>query len=241
MQTGAYALPAHNLLTSIKYWWITLLIRLGRLKHFSLSPDELNSMLSANLPWPIPLILPAGKGTLAVLSASVRLPDNQFRLELFCDLKIDIGGVRLYQAHVLATLHGKPSYMRTQSSIRATQVSLTGLRLIQDDHLIFRSSATLLNRLMPEAIGGWLNASLDVFAGPLYKETKSYLDLYLSGNKQKVLDFHKPQIERQLLEQVNQGGLDYQLDHNLPDERLFARLGQNVKVEEGKLLFLFHS
>ncbi|MBN7819019.1 hypothetical protein KJY73_05630 [Bowmanella sp. Y26] len=227
-------------MTRIKYWWITLLIRLGRLRHFSISATELNGMLSANLPWKLPLALPTGKGHLTVLNATVRMPTDQFRLELLCDLQVDVNGIKLYQAHVLAVLHGRPCYMRGQGSIRAAEVNLSKLQLIQDDHFIFRSSAQILSRLVPDVLGGWLNASLDVLGGPVYKEARSYLDLYLSGNKQKVLEFHQPQIERQLLEQINQGQLDYKLDDNLPDERLFARLGQNVKVEDGKLLFLFH-
>ncbi|WP_102796251.1 hypothetical protein [Bowmanella denitrificans] len=233
-------LTSDKLLQRAKYWLYAWLVRFGRLRQFSMSVDEVSALLVPNLPIQLNLAIPGGNGVLNVLSVELSLPDNKMQMALLCEFKVEMRGVRIYQAHILATVQGKPHFLKQSATIRPMQVSLDTIQLLQDDYLVIKSSRDILARLLPDSISGWVNASLDVFSGGLYKDAAAYLDLYVSGGKQRVLDYHKGQIEKQLLDLVTSGELDYQLDEHLPDERLFARLGKEVQVQNGQLVFLFH-
>lgn len=66
-----------------------------------------------------------------------------------------------------------------------------------------------------------------------------YLHIYLSGSKQKVLDYHKPQIT-QLIEEIKQDPeLSYEMDEADWQEKLFREYGKQVIVEEGCVRFKF--
>ena len=64
-----------------------------------------------------------------------------------------------------------------------------------------------------------------------------YLKLYLSGSKQAILDYHKPQIDNAITRQLTQDDLSHRMRDTQWREVLFARLGKNVRVEDNVLRF----
>lgn len=66
-----------------------------------------------------------------------------------------------------------------------------------------------------------------------------YLKLYLSGSKQAVLDFHKPQIEKAILDKMATLPLHHIMREDQWREVLFARYGKTVRVEPSSLRFYF--
>ena len=68
---------------------------------------------------------------------------------------------------------------------------------------------------------------------------KEYLALFTEANKQKVLDFHRPQIERQITQSIEQGDIEYQLQAADFEEQIFADLGKHIDVEKHQLVFRF--
>jgi len=85
-----------------------------------------------------------------------------------------------------------------------------------------------------------VNTTLSLLKGFVPTELLNYLTLYSSGSKQKVLDFHQADIERLILEEVEQEDWCYPLDETDFEEQLFAEFGQTVVVEKGHLVFKFH-
>jgi hypothetical protein len=75
--------------------------------------------------------------------------------------------------------------------------------------------------------------------GTTASEANSYLQMYLSGSKQKILDYHKPQIENIIVELAASEDMQYSLDTNDFEENLFIQYGKEVVVEERHLRFKF--
>ena len=67
-----------------------------------------------------------------------------------------------------------------------------------------------------------------------------YLSLYLTGNMQRVLDFHHNDIEKIIINYAKSESFSYQLDESDFEEQLFAELGEQLTVENEQLMFIFH-
>lgn len=70
-------------------------------------------------------------------------------------------------------------------------------------------------------------------------EAMAYLQLYLSGSKQRVLDYHKPQLEALITTLAEENYLEYPLDKSDWQELLFFYYGKTVAIEEQELRFKF--
>ena len=66
----------------------------------------------------------------------------------------------------------------------------------------------------------------------------NYLQLFLSADKQKILDHHKPDITRRLLSLLDEDTLYYKLSEGWR-ELTFLRWGKQVSVEKDSLRFSF--
>jgi hypothetical protein len=84
-----------------------------------------------------------------------------------------------------------------------------------------------------------MKTAFSIMTGTTASEANSYLQVYLSGSKQKVLDYHKPQIESTIVALAAGGGMQYSLDVNDFEEGLFIQYGKKVVVEQGHLRFKF--
>ena len=65
----------------------------------------------------------------------------------------------------------------------------------------------------------------------------NYLQIYTSGSKQAVLDYHKPQIHNAIASQFTPDDLSHSMRASQWREVLFSRLGKSVRVEENVLRF----
>ena len=70
-------------------------------------------------------------------------------------------------------------------------------------------------------------------------QANSYLQMYLRVSKQKVFDYHKPQIENIITDLAAGEDMQYSLDINDFEEGLFVQYGKKVVVEQGHLRFKF--
>jgi hypothetical protein len=84
-----------------------------------------------------------------------------------------------------------------------------------------------------------MKTAFSIMTGTTTSEANSYLQMYLSGSKQKVLDYHKPQIEKLIVDLAAGDDMQYSLDINDFEEGLFIQYGKEVIVEEGNLRFKF--
>ncbi len=234
---------------AIKQWFIRLLVKFRRIKTVSLSAEELNSMLDVNLPESFTFPVPGSKGTLTINQALLSMPPgaHHFELELACSINIVSLANPIYRANIVINITALPDFDITTKVIQLQEIKILGITLVQDQYALLQDTKYLINQLMPGPIktvlgvtGITVKSTLNILSNGTYDDVKGYFSLYLDGSKQKVLDFHKPELEKIILRLDHNGDLQYRMDESIFEERLFAELGKEVRVEDGKLHFVFH-
>lgn len=232
-----------------KIWMCGLLINLGRLTHDDFTADELNEFIQPHFPRQFPIDVPAGQGTLNASRARLQFSPSQQRLalECFCELEVNVLDARLYRAHVIIVLSAQPEYRSESGKLRLHDLSVDVIQLVNDSHSFVRDTSDLIFELLP---GLTLGKSLtNLLTQPLISAASiattgrsdklvNYLQLYLSADKQKILDHHKPEIARRLLTQIDENELFYVLGDTWR-EKTFLRWGRHVTVESHALRFNF--
>ncbi len=231
-----------------KFQWLIakLLIRFKRIKQVSFTAKQLNSMLSAQLPESFSINIPGGKGGLTVLKINLSIPPEQnvFNIELFCGFSVKAKGTLIYRTHLFVFVSAVPVYNPSTTAISLSQVNVVDIVLVKDKFSVLRDTRFLMSKLVPSPIKNLLNttikASIGVIATTTTNEIAEYFALYLSGSKQLILDYHRKDIEKQLIKLAEQGDLQYKMNADVFEEKIFAALGQEIRVENGLLLFIFH-
>ena len=222
------------------------LVKLRYIKQDSFTAAELNEMLATNLPHHFDVQTPGGEGVLTILEVALSMPETteQMHAELLCSLDVDSGSRRIYQAHLKMTLKALPFYCHETSAVRLREVQLGELVLIDDDYSLLQNTSDLITGLIPQPFKSLVKTTLGTTLGIVDTATQgdltNYLSLYLSGSKQKIIDYHRPDIEQELLLMAESGELAYHMDDDVFEEKLFADLGKEVLVENGQLVFRFH-
>lgn len=229
----------------IKRWLVKFLIKTRRIKSVSFSADELNDMLANNLPETLNFPVPGSKGELEIQSAKLSMPENVNRLDviLFCAMRIDTMANPIYRAHLKIFGAVTPSFDKPRRVIHLKDPKVTEIAIIQDEYALLKDTKQLISMLLPSPIKSVLDVTmkttLNLLSAGSYKEVQSYLSLYLHGSKQRILDYHRPEIEQQVMDAISRGDLDYALDETILEERIFAELGNDVVVRDGALHFVF--
>lgn len=232
----------------LKYWLLSLMVRLGRLRRVEMNKAELDAMLEPHLPLHLHIAIPNGSGRVKVTKASSSLPgDGSIQIALMCDFKVEVMGNPLYQAHLLISLCAVPEFDKSSALIRARDIRLLHTHLVKDNYAVIKDTREILTKLLPGPLGSMFNLGIDLSISSavnlletgLYGDLSQYLKLYINGSKQRILDHHKTQIEKQLLSYLQQHKPEYKLDNALLDERLFAEYGRQIRAEKHVLAFLF--
>ncbi|UAA37927.1 DUF1439 domain-containing protein [Paraneptunicella aestuarii] len=222
------------------------MIHSKRIKQVSFTADELNEMLAANLPETFNLPVPGCRGWLVVESANLSMPlnDNLIDVALFCSMKIESMATPIYRAHLLINVAGTPSYDPETSMVRMQNIEVVGVHLVKDEYSLIKDTKSLINQLIPSPVtslvANTLKTTLQLFSAGAYQEVSDYLSLYLLGSKQKIVDYHRPEVEKIITEMAESGDLEYEMDRDILEEHLFADLGKEVEVQNGELVFIFH-
>lgn len=233
--------------TKLKRWFFKLMIRTKRIKHVSFTPEELNEMLGASLPESFALTVPGCTGNFVIESADLTMPagGNHFHVALFCSLHIEAVANPIYRAHLLVELKGLPFYEKSRYLVRLQRVSIHDMKLVKDEYGLIKDTKYIISSLVPSPLKSVITATvsttLNVLSNGIYPDMKSYLSLYLTGSKQKIIDYHRPELESIVINLAESGDLEYQLDREILEESLFAELGKDVQVKDGELQFIFHN
>lgn len=234
----------------LKYWAATWMVKSKRLKREAMDVQTITDMLNDNLPTSLDFPVPGGTANLLIYNGEISLNSTRANAEvtLFCELKVEAMANRIYQAHAVATLSLTPAYDRDSQCLYPKDLVIDDLTLVKDRYSLIKDTQNLFKSLMPSPLKSMMDVTIKTTVSTMnllsvgaYDDAKGYFELYRLGSMQKVLDYHKPQIEALLQEQVDNGELQYQMDQRLFDERLFAELGQGVEIKDGQLWFVFHS
>lgn len=236
--------PDSKIKTSLKRWFVKQLIKFKWIKESVYTEQELNDLLVGLFPVSFDMDFRGSKGELTILSTELHLPqlEQHINFQLYCSFMVRVKSVDTYRAHIFVSGNLQPYYDDVQKVIKLTDVTLNETRLVNDDYAFIRSGNELINAFVP--MGGLFSKTMkltfSVLKGILPSDIVSYLGLYTAGSKQKVLDYHKPEIENILVEQIEQGNWNFALDENDFEQQLFSELGREVTVENGQLVFKFH-
>lgn len=230
----------------LKHWLFSWLIKFKRIKTVSLSAEELNSMLDANLPESFGFPVPRSKGRLDIKKATLEMPTdaNHFEITLFCGVHIEMLANPIYRANIEILAHALPHFDVHEKVIQLAQINIASMTLVQDEYSLLKDTKYLMQQIVPgpvkSVLGVTMKTTLNIISNGTYDDARTYLSLYLDGSKQKVLDYHRPELEKIVLRLNNNGDLQYRLNEDVLEERLFADHGREVKVQNGSLQFVFH-
>lgn len=222
-----------------------IMIKLGKLTHADYSPQELNELAAKHLPETFEIDVPSAKGELSLLQADITMPRNQadIKVQLLGSILIGSLGNPIYRAHVIIQLDATPTYEVSTKTVKLSKLLVADVRLVNDEYSILQDSRELLSLFFPRQlqnlVSGTVKSAFGLITGGGSDAAANYMKLYLSGSKQRILDYHRPQIEARVSEFAEREALQYQLDVSDFEEHLFSLYGKEVVVEEGQLRFKF--
>jgi hypothetical protein len=144
---------------------------------------------------------------------------------------------------VVVKLDAVPAYNIETKTVNIAKITVKDVVLVEDEYSIIESSRDLLGIIVPRPLQNLVTGTVKSAVGLLTAGTSDiaseYAKLYLSGSKQKILDYHRPQIESLVNELGQDKDFCYQLNDDDFEEHLFSLYGRQVLVEEGRLRFKF--
>jgi hypothetical protein len=222
-----------------------ILIKIGRLTHADYSAAELKNIVDNHLPETFDIDVPRGKGELTLMQADLSMPMNQnfINVELLGSMLIGSSANPIYRAHLIVVLNAYPIYDVPSKTVKLNKLLVSDVRLINDKYAIIEDSRDLLSLFLPKPlqslVGDTVKSAFGIMTGGGSELASNYMKLYLSGSKQRILDYHRPQIETLVADFAKKEYLQYTLNHEVFEEHLFCLHGKNVLVENGMLRFKF--
>jgi hypothetical protein len=193
----------------------------------------------------MPISVPKGEGRFTLLKVNISMPidANYIQAEVLGGIEITYLANPIYRAHVALVVKATPQYDQTTKNVLLTEMCITDIHMLNDEYSILKDTSSLINLFVPSPVlsmvRGTMKTAFSIMTGTTTSEANSYLQMYLSGSKQKVLDYHKPQIEKLIVDLAAGDDMQYSLDINDFEEGLFIQYGKEVIVEEGNLRFKF--
>lgn len=236
---------SHTWRTRMRILLAKILIKLGKLTHSDYTEEELNALLTDVFPQTFKIDVPRGEGTLTLLEGEIKMPFEADALEvqLLGALLIEYMGNPIYRAHLVILIEAEPGYDEQTKSVLAADLRVKDIYFINDEYALLKDTQSLLDNLVPRPVRSLVSDTMKSALGMLTAggsdTAMNYLRLYLSGSKQRILDYHRPQVEAKLMELAEDGDLTYALDDDDWQEYLFRRYGKTVVVENGCLRFKF--
>ena len=224
---------------------VKCLIRFKRLKHVDYSVDDISRLIKPHLPLSLPISVPKGEGRFTLSKVNISMPFNSpyIQAEVLGAIEVTYFSNPIYRAHVVLVVQATPEYDQTTKNVMLTELRITDINTLNDEYSIFKDTSSLINQFVPSPllsmVTGTMKTAFSIMTGTTASEANSYLQMYLSGSKQKILDYHKPQIENIIVELAASKDMQYSLDINDFEENLFIQYGKEVAVEEGHLRFKF--
>ncbi|WJG08190.1 DUF1439 domain-containing protein [Aliiglaciecola sp. LCG003] len=221
------------------------MIKRGKLPHVDYSIEELNELAEPHFPQSFLVDVPVGKGTFTLLNAHIDIPSrsDSVHVKILASLDIDSAGTPLYRAHLSISLLVTPQYDVTSKTVSIEQMLLDSIELINDEYALLNNSRQLLDLVLPKGvqnlISGTFKSAIGLMTAGSSDMASDYLHLYLSGSKQKILNYHQPQIIKLIEELKQDPEFVYEMDEDDWQQKLFREYGKTVVVEDRCVRFKF--
>jgi hypothetical protein len=238
-------LGSQSIKASFRLLLAKCLIRFKRLTHVDYSEEDISRLIEPHFPLSLPISVPKGEGLFTLSKANVSMPSNSnyIQAEVLGGIEVTYFANPIYRAHIVLVVKAKPQYDHTSKNVLLTDICITDIHTLNDEYSILKDTSSLINQFVPSPVlsmvAGTMKTAFSIMTGTTTSEANSYLQMYLSGSKQKVLDYHKPQIENLIVELAAGDDMQYSLDINDFEESLFIQYGKEVVVEDRHLRFKF--
>ncbi|MFT5923723.1 MAG: hypothetical protein ACI9LE_000709 [Paraglaciecola sp.] len=236
---------SQSIKTSLRRLFARYLIHFKRLTHVDYSVDDISQLIQPHLPLSFPISVPRGEGHFTLSKVNISMPINAtfIQAEVLGGIEVTYLANPIYRAHVMLVVQAMPLYDRNTKNVLLTAIRITGIHMLNDEYSILKDTSSLINQFVPSPLlsmmTGTMKTAFNIMTGTTTSEANSYLQMYLSGSKQKVLDYHKPQIENIIVELAASEDMQYSLDIDDFEEGLFIQYGKEVVVENSHLRFKF--
>jgi len=207
--------------------------------------DEISLLIQPNLPLQLPISVPKGEGSFTLSKVNISMPydSNYIQAEVLGGIEVTYLANPIYRAHVALVVQATPQYNHSTKNVLLADIRITDIHMLDDEYSILKDTSSLINLFVPSPVlsmvRGTMKTAFSIVTGTTTSEVNSYLQMYVSGSKQKVLDYHKPQIEKLIVDLAAGEDMQYSLDIDDFEEGLFIQYGKEVVVEEGNLRFKF--
>ena len=233
----------HSIKTSFRLLLAKYVIRFKRLTHVDYSVEDISNLIEPYLPHSFPISVPEGVGLFTLSKVNISMPSNYIQAEVLGSIKVTYLGNPIYRAHVILVVQAKPHFEHSTKNVLLTDIRITDIHMLNDEYSILKDTSSLIKLFVPSPVlsivTGTMKTALNIMTGSIASEVNNYLKMYLSGSKQKVLDYHKPQIENIIVKLAASDDMQYSLSINDFEEGLFIQYGKEVVVEQGILRFKF--
>jgi hypothetical protein len=226
----------------IQQWFIPILIKLKIIKQVDFSLAELTDDIQIYLPFDIKFSVPNGNGF--VIISQLQLAEYKNGLlsaKLKGTLDIQCMGEHLYNSNIQIELRGKPIFIKEKSVIRATDVEIGQISLVDDNLVMANNARKIIAKLSPNIMGHMYALTVGTALNILDNVTdmKGYIANFVNKNSHRILELHRKEIESNLIESLSSGDLDYTLEESIFDENIFIKYGKDILVENEGLTFRF--
>ena len=221
------------------------LIRFKRLTHVDYSVYDISQLIQPHLPLSLPISVPRGNGRFTLSKVNITMPfqSKHIQAEVLGGIEVTYLANPIYRAHVVLVVQAKPQYNFNTKNISLTGIKITDIHMLKDEYSILKDTSSLISQLVPvpllSMMTGTMKTAFSIMTGTTASEANSYLQMYLSGSKQKVLNYHKPQMENIIVQLAASEDMQYRLNINDFEERLFMQYGKKIIIEQGNLRFKF--
>lgn len=236
----------YQIKSGFQYFIAKMLVRFKLIKNVPMEIEEINQIFLPQMPVSFEIPIPGGEGELSLLNVECSLNNSSdlITANLLCNFSVKINKTAIYNSHLMLILNSKIDYCRINKTISPIDLKIGSLELISDKYSMIKDTKKLITGFLPEPIKTIFNTTM-LTTGVLLEtvgvnEMVKYLTLYLTGSKQRILDYHQLDIENRIIKFAKSEAFAYHLDETDYDEQLFAELGEQVIIKDQQLLFVFH-
>ncbi|MCP4273872.1 MAG: hypothetical protein GY781_18270 [Gammaproteobacteria bacterium] len=236
----------YNIQSNFQYFVAKMLVRLKFISRVPMGFSAINEIVSPQLPMSFDIPVSGGKGELALLEVELSPgePNGTILVKIIANFSVSMGKTQIYNSHLQLKLLTKPDYNKAKKTLAAADIKMISMELISDRYSMIKDTPKTLASLLPEPFKSMFVTTLvttglvmDTFGK---SDLSRYLSLYLTGNMQRILDYHHNDIENIIINYAKSESFSYQLDETDFEEKFFAEFGEQVSVENKQLMFHFH-
>jgi len=238
--------------TRLQQFITRLLVRFKQVKRAPVDIEEINLLVNEPLPEVFELATPGGEGELSILGVTISIeacsenPEKEcLHAEILCNFSVKVKQSIIYNTHLMLMLETQPNYCVESKTIGIIEPKITELQLISDKYSLIKDTSSLMGGLIPKSLKPILDVTLFSTKAILNTKTVSnvtkYLSIYTAGSKQKVIDYHRADIENRIIQLTQNNAMSYQMNDTVFEEKLFADFGVEIVIDDGKLFFVFSS